>query len=87
MEKAYKAGKVRAIGLSNFTAEQVQEILDKCEVKPAGLIACGTSRRCPFKSCLPQTKKTPIWVSFLFLWARQDLNPRPSGYEPPALTS
>ncbi len=22
-----------------------------------------------------------------FLWARQDLNPRPSGYEPPALTS
>ena len=37
MEKAYKAGKVRAIGLSNFTAEQVQEILDKCEVKPAVL--------------------------------------------------
>ena len=27
MEKAYKAGKVRAIGLSNFTPEQVQEIL------------------------------------------------------------
>lgn len=37
MEKAYKEGKVRAIGLSNFTAEQVQEILDKCEVKPAVL--------------------------------------------------
>ena len=37
MEKAYKAGKVRAIGLSNFTAEQVQEILDKCEIKPAVL--------------------------------------------------
>ncbi len=35
MEKAYKAGKVRAIGLSNFTAEQIQEILDVCEVKPA----------------------------------------------------
>ena len=28
MEKAYKEGKVRAIGLSNFTPEQVQEILD-----------------------------------------------------------
>ena len=27
MEKAYKEGKVRAIGLSNFTPEQVQEIL------------------------------------------------------------
>lgn len=37
MEKAYKAGKVRAIGLSNFTAAQVQEILDQCEVKPAVL--------------------------------------------------
>ena len=35
MEKAYKEGKVRAIGLSNFTPEQVQEILDICEVKPA----------------------------------------------------
>ena len=31
-------------------------------------------------------KKTPERVSF-FVWARQDLNPRPSGYEPPALTS
>ena len=37
MEKAYKAGKVKAIGLSNFTKEQVQEILDICEVKPAVL--------------------------------------------------
>ena len=37
MEKAYKEGKVRAIGLSNFTPEQVQEILDVCEVKPAVL--------------------------------------------------
>lgn len=37
MEKAYREGKVRAIGLSNFTAGQVQEILDVCEVKPAVL--------------------------------------------------
>ncbi len=35
MEQAYKAGKVRAIGLSNFTIAQIQEILDICEVKPA----------------------------------------------------
>lgn len=35
MEKAYKEGKVKAIGLSNFTASQIQEILDVCEVKPA----------------------------------------------------
>lgn len=37
MEQAYKAGKVRAIGLSNFTAAQIQEILETCEVKPAVL--------------------------------------------------
>ncbi len=35
MEKAYKEGKVKAIGLSNFSVEQIQEILDICEVKPA----------------------------------------------------
>ena len=35
MEKAYKEGKVQAIGLSNFNPEQIQEILDICEVKPA----------------------------------------------------
>lgn len=37
MEKAYKEGKVKAIGLSNFTPAQIQEILDVCEVKPAVL--------------------------------------------------
>ena len=35
MEKAYKEGKVRAIGLSNFAPAQIREILDICEVKPA----------------------------------------------------
>lgn len=37
MEKAYKEGKVRAIGLSNFTIEQIKEILSICEVKPTVL--------------------------------------------------
>ena len=37
MEKAYKAGKVRAIGLSNFNQGQIEEILSLCEVKPAVL--------------------------------------------------
>lgn len=37
MEKAYKEGKVRAIGLSNFKKEQVEEILSICEVKPTVL--------------------------------------------------
>lgn len=37
MEKAYKEGKVKAIGLSNFGEAQIQEILNICEVKPAVL--------------------------------------------------
>lgn len=34
IEKAYKEGKVKAIGLSNFNEDQIKEILDICEVKP-----------------------------------------------------
>lgn len=37
MEKAYKEGKVRAIGLSNFNEAQIREILEICEVKPSVL--------------------------------------------------
>lgn len=37
MEKAYKEGKVRAIGLSNFSEAQIREILGLCEVKPSVL--------------------------------------------------
>ena len=37
MEKAYKEGKVRAVGLSNFNQGQIEEILGLCEVKPAVL--------------------------------------------------
>lgn len=35
LEAAYKAGKIRAIGLSNFDVKQTQRILDECEVVPA----------------------------------------------------
>lgn len=35
LEKAYKEGKARAIGLSNFEGEPLEEILRICEVKPA----------------------------------------------------
>ena len=34
LEKAYKEGKIRAIGLSNFDVAQTQRILDECEVVP-----------------------------------------------------
>ena len=37
MEKAYKEGKVRAIGLSNFSKAQIKEILSICEVRPTVL--------------------------------------------------
>ena len=37
MEKAYKEGKVKAIGLSNFSQSQIREILDICEIKPVVL--------------------------------------------------
>ncbi len=35
LEKAYEEGKIRAIGLSNFPVEKIQEILDQCDVVPA----------------------------------------------------
>lgn len=35
LEAAYKAGKLRAIGISNFNAVEVEEIVEKCEVMPA----------------------------------------------------
>ncbi len=34
LEEAYKAGKLKAIGLSNFQREDVQNILDNCSEKP-----------------------------------------------------
>ncbi|RAP45700.1 aldo/keto reductase [uncultured Methanosphaera sp.] len=34
LEDAYKEGKLKAIGLSNFLKEDVKNILDNCEIKP-----------------------------------------------------
>lgn len=34
MEKAYKEGKVRALGLSNFPQEKIVEAIDHAEIKP-----------------------------------------------------
>jgi diketogulonate reductase-like aldo/keto reductase len=34
MEQAYKEGKVRAIGLSNFNEEQLLSVYDRAEIKP-----------------------------------------------------
>lgn len=34
LEDAYKAGKVKAIGVSNFLIDDLKNILDNCEIKP-----------------------------------------------------
>ena len=34
MEKVYKEGKVRALGLSNFPQEKIAEVIDHAEIKP-----------------------------------------------------
>ncbi len=34
LEKAYKEGKIKAIGISNFEGKYIDEILEKCEIKP-----------------------------------------------------
>ena len=35
LEDAYRAGKLRSIGISNFNAAEVQRLVDECEVVPA----------------------------------------------------
>ncbi len=35
MEKLVKKGLVRAIGVSNFNSEQIADVLEKAEIKPA----------------------------------------------------
>lgn len=37
MENAVKSGKVKSLGLSNFSAEQVQEVINAAEIRPAVL--------------------------------------------------
>jgi diketogulonate reductase-like aldo/keto reductase len=40
LEKYYKLGKLKSIGISNFNKEQIQDLYDKAEVKPQNLQAC-----------------------------------------------
>lgn len=35
LEKAYQAGKLRAIGISNFPVEKIRELISECEIAPA----------------------------------------------------
>ena len=41
MEEAYKEGKIRAIGVSNFLVDDLENIINSCEIKPmANQILC-----------------------------------------------
>lgn len=41
MEEAYKEGKIRAIGVSNFLVDDLENIINNCEIKPmANQILC-----------------------------------------------
>lgn len=35
LEKVCKAGKIRAIGISNFPVEKIRDVFEKCEITPA----------------------------------------------------
>lgn len=35
LEKAYQEGKIKAIGISNFPIDKIQEIIDTCKIVPA----------------------------------------------------
>ncbi|MFN8015801.1 MAG: aldo/keto reductase [Acidimicrobiia bacterium] len=35
MEEIYKSGKAKSIGVSNYTVKHLEELLNKCEIKPA----------------------------------------------------
>jgi len=35
LEKAYKQGKIRALGISNFSEAQIEKLLSVCEIKPS----------------------------------------------------
>lgn len=34
LEKAYKEGKIKSIGISNFEGKYIKEVLEKCEIEP-----------------------------------------------------
>ena len=46
MEKLYAEKKIRAIGVSNFSIEQINELMEKCEVTPA----CNQVELHPYRS-------------------------------------
>lgn len=46
LEKAYKEGKIKAIGLSNFEDEYIKDILNTCEIKPqVEQVECETAEK------------------------------------------
>ena len=65
LEAAYKAGKLHAIGLSNFDVNQTQQILNQCEVTPA-LIQCECNPYFPQTELKALLKKHDIALQAWF---------------------
>lgn len=61
MEKAYKEGKVKAIGLSNFEGKPLEEILKICEIKPT-VIQVEAHPYYPQNELKERTKKDDIHI-------------------------
>jgi diketogulonate reductase-like aldo/keto reductase len=49
LEEAYSAGKLRAIGLSNFQQQDIQNILDNCAIKPVVNQVLAHASNTPFE--------------------------------------
>lgn len=59
LEKGYKEGKLKAIGISNFDEKEINEIFEKCEIKPM-LLQCETHPYFPKNDFSEFLKKNKI---------------------------
>ena len=65
LERAYKEGKIKAIGLSNFPVEKIQEILDNCEIVPT-MMQCECHPYYPAEHVIDFLKEKGIAVQSWF---------------------
>lgn len=49
LEDAYKAGKLKAIGISNFQVGDIESLLETAEIKPMVTRSCATSSNTPLE--------------------------------------
>lgn len=54
LEKAYREGKVRAIGISNFPEDKIKEVLEQCDIKPM-VMQAECHPYCPAEQVTPES--------------------------------